>query len=64
METLQSQVLQNQIGIGVNLEKLLLHLLLDNRRLDILDQELTSCNGRLNLVDPEGILIHQVIVGL
>ncbi len=30
-------VLQNQIGIEVNL--LLLHLLLDNRCLDILDQE-------------------------
>ena len=61
MKTLQSQVLQNQIGIGVNLEKLLLHLLLDNRCLDILDQELASCNGRLNLVNPEGIVIHQII---
>ena len=61
MKTLQSQVLQNQIGIGINLEKLLLHLLLDNRCLDILDQELASCNGRLNLVNPEGVVIHQVI---
>ena len=61
MKTLQSQVLQNQIGIGVNLKELLLHLLLDNRCLDILDQELTSCNGRLNLVNPEGVVIHQVI---
>ena len=61
MKTLQSQVLQNQIGIGVNLKELLLHLLLDNGRLDILHQELASCNGRLNLVNPEGLVIHQVI---
>ena len=56
MKTLQSQVLQYQIGIGVNLKELLLHLLLDNGRLDILHQELTSRNGRLNLVNPEGIV--------
>ena len=61
MKTLQSQVLQNKIGIGVNLKELLLHLLLDNGRLDILHQELTSRNGCLNLVNPEGIVIHQVI---
>ena len=61
MKTLQSQVLQNQIGIGVNLKEFLFHLLLDNGRLDILHQELAGRNGRLNLVNPEGIVVHQVI---
>ena len=64
VKAFESQILEDHIGIGINLKELLLHLLSQVAVFYIFNQELTGRNGRLNLVDPEGIVIHQVIVGL
>ena len=61
VETLQTKILQDDIDIGLNLKELLLQLVLDLLVLNLSDQQWTSCNGRLDLMGPERIVVHQVI---
>ena len=64
VKAFESQILEDQISIGVNLKELLLHLFSQVAVFYILNQELAGRNRCLNLVDPESIVIHQVIIGL